>query len=89
MLRLLADEDFNGRILRGLLLHKPDLDLVRVQDVALRGTHDDSILDWTEHHDRILLTHDARTMPRHTRNRLERGHHFPGVWIVDDQAAIV
>jgi hypothetical protein len=30
MLRLLADENFNGDILRGLLLRQPDLDIVRV-----------------------------------------------------------
>ena len=33
-LRYLTDEDFDNRILRGLLLRKPDLDVVRVQDVA-------------------------------------------------------
>ena len=88
MLRLLGDEDFNGRIVRGLHLRSPDLDLVRVQDVELQGSEDDSILEWAEHHGRILVTHDARTMPRHARDRLSRGQHFPGVWIVDDQASI-
>ena len=37
MLRLLADENFHGDIVRGLLLRQPDLDLVRVQDVGLTG----------------------------------------------------
>lgn len=37
MLRLLADENFNGDIVRGLLLQKPDLDVIRVQDVGLFG----------------------------------------------------
>lgn len=32
MLRLAADENFDGRIVRGLLRVLPDLDLVRVQD---------------------------------------------------------
>ena len=35
MLRLLADENFNGDVLRALLLRQPDLDIVRVQDVGL------------------------------------------------------
>ena len=35
MWRLLADENFNGDIVRGVLLRHPDLDLVRVQDVGL------------------------------------------------------
>jgi hypothetical protein len=32
MLRLVADENFNGDIVRGLLLRQPDLDIVRAQD---------------------------------------------------------
>ena len=35
MIRFLSDEDFNGRIVRGLFLQKNDLDLIRVQDVGL------------------------------------------------------
>jgi hypothetical protein len=30
MLRLLADENFNGDVVRALLLRQPDLDIVRV-----------------------------------------------------------
>lgn len=48
MLRLLTDEDFNGRIVRGLWLRKSDLDLLRVQDIGLSGENDPSILDWAE-----------------------------------------
>ena len=40
MLRLLADENFNGDIVRALLLRQPDLDIVRVQDVGLAGVDD-------------------------------------------------
>lgn len=35
MLRLATDEDFNNRILRGLLRRRPGLDIVRVQDAGL------------------------------------------------------
>jgi hypothetical protein len=35
MLRLLADENFNGDIVRALLLRQTDLDIVRLQDVVL------------------------------------------------------
>jgi hypothetical protein len=35
MLRLAADENFNGDIVRGLLRRKPDLDIVRVQDADI------------------------------------------------------
>ena len=63
MLRLLTDENFNGDIIRGLLLREPDLDLVRVQDVGLAGNDDQEILAWAAENDRIVLTHDRATMP--------------------------
>jgi len=88
MLSFLADEDFNGRIARGLFLRKNNLDLVRVQDIGLSGSGDEVVLEWAEDHGRILLTHDARTIPRHVQDRLAEGYHFPGVFIVDDQAPI-
>lgn len=46
MVRLLADENFNGDIVRGLLLRRPELDLVRVQDVELDGLEDPDVLTW-------------------------------------------
>ena len=88
MIRFLSDEDFNGRIVRGLFLRKGDLNLIRVQDVGLRGADDDVVLEWAEKNGRVLLTHDARTMPSHVRNRLEIGSCLPGVLIVDDLASI-
>jgi hypothetical protein len=34
VLRLAADETFNSDIVRGLFRRKPEIDIVRVQDVA-------------------------------------------------------
>jgi hypothetical protein len=36
MLRLLADENFNGSIVRDLLRRQPEIDVVRAQDVGCR-----------------------------------------------------
>ncbi len=58
MLRFVADENFNGDIVRGLLLRRPDVDLVRVQDAGLTGADDPEILAWATAHDRIVLSHD-------------------------------
>lgn len=46
MLLLAADENFNNDIIRGLLRRKPDLDIVRVQDVGLSGADDPTVLEW-------------------------------------------
>ena len=35
MVRFLADENFNNQIVQGILRQNPDIDIVRVQDVAL------------------------------------------------------
>lgn len=84
----LTDEDFNGRIVRGLFLKAKNLDLTRSQDAGLQGADDATVLKWAENNDRLLLTHDGRTMPQHFREHLEAGGHVPGVFIVDDFAPI-
>ena len=88
MIRFIADEYFNGRIFRGLLLRQSDLDLIRMQDAGLSGANDEKLLEWAADHDRILLTHDARTMPRHARSRLIAGASFPGLFIVSKSSTI-
>ena len=37
MLALAFDENFNNDIIRALLRRNPSLDLIRIQDVGLRG----------------------------------------------------
>ena len=61
-MKLISDEDFNNRIVRGLLRRFPLLDLVRVQDVGLTGKHDTEVLAWAAHENRLVLTHDFATM---------------------------
>ena len=85
MLRLLADENFNGDIVRALLLRQPDLDIVRVQDVGLTGAGDPDILTWAAANDRIILTHDRATLPDYAYERLAAGKKLPGVFIVNDR----
>src|SRR5215203_148066 len=60
--RLLADENFNGRILRALQRQIPDLDVVRVQDTFLYGTDDQPLLQFAADENRIVLTNDVETL---------------------------
>jgi len=85
MLRLLADENFNGDIVRGLLLRRPDLDVVRVQDVGLAGVDDPDVLAWAAENNRVILTHDRATMPEYAYERLTAGDRMPGVFILHDR----
>ncbi|NJL20934.1 MAG: DUF5615 family PIN-like protein [Leptolyngbyaceae cyanobacterium SM1_3_5] len=88
MLQLLSDENFNGDIVRGLFLRKPNLDLLRVQDVGLQGFDDPAILDWAANNDRIVLTHDRATMPDFAYDRLTRSQQMSGLLVVNDRMLI-
>jgi len=88
MLRLLSDENFNGDIMRGLMLRRPALDLSRVQDVGLEEADDPTILAWAADNNRILLTHDRATMPDFAYARVIAGQPMPGVFVVNDRMSI-
>lgn len=81
-MRFLADEAFDGRIVRGLRRNLPELDLLRIQDTGLRTFHDRLILEHAAEMDRVLLTHDIRTMPGFAYDRLAKGLPMPGVILV-------
>jgi predicted nuclease of predicted toxin-antitoxin system len=78
-MRFAADENFDGRILKGLLERLPELDIVRVQDTDIYQAPDPKLLDWLASEGRILLTHDLRTMPDFVYKRLNVGKPVPGV----------
>lgn len=83
MIRLLADENFHGDVVRGLLSRRPGLDLIRVQDVGLSQTDDPTILAWAAENDRILITHDKATVPAFAYERIGVGERMPGVFVAD------
>jgi predicted nuclease of predicted toxin-antitoxin system len=85
MLRLLADENFNGDIVRGLLLREPKLDIIRVQDTELSGAGDADVLRWAALNARIILTHDRATMPSFAYDRVAAGEPMAGVFIINDR----
>jgi ABC-type sugar transport system substrate-binding protein len=82
VLRLLADENFNGRILRALIRQNPDLDVVRAQDTPLSGADDPTLLEFAAAEGRILLTHDIETLVGYAWKRVRSGIAMPGVIVV-------
>jgi predicted nuclease of predicted toxin-antitoxin system len=88
MVRLITDENFSGNILDGLLRKQPDLDLVRIQDVGLQEADDPTLLEWAATENRILLTHDRKTIPDFAYERVRAGVAMPGVFIVNDHLPI-
>jgi len=88
MLALAADENFNNDIVRGLLRRKPDLNIVRLQDVGLSGADDPAVLEWAAQEGRILLTHDASTITYYAYERARAGKPMPGVFEVNRDVPI-
>ncbi|MGI8670765.1 MAG: DUF5615 family PIN-like protein [Aridibacter sp.] len=87
-MKFLSDEDFNNHIVRGLLRHFPNLDLVRVQDVGLMEKHDTEILDWATEENRFVLTHDFATMINFAYKRLDEGLDLSGMIAVPQNLPI-
>jgi Domain of unknown function (DUF5615) len=73
MLPLLADENFDNDIVRGVLRRNPQIDLVRGQDVGLTGEADPAVLEWAAQQGRVLLTHDVATITKYAYERVEAG----------------
>jgi hypothetical protein len=88
MLLLLADENFNNDVVRGVRRRSRTVDLVRVQDVGLSGADDPTVLEWAAQEGRVLLTHDVATMTLHAYDRVRAGERMPGVFEVGRQVPI-
>ena len=79
MLRLLLDQDFDQDISRGLLQRIPELDLVTALDVGLSDATDTELIAWASAENRLILTHDRRTMPNHAANQMATGEDVAGI----------
>ena len=70
MWRLALDQNFNqdlfNAVRREYSKHqepgKLDLDVVRLFDVGLSEALDEEVLEWAAQEERIVLTHDVKTM---------------------------
>ena len=82
MLLLVADENFNRNIVRGLRQRQTDIDIVRIQAVGLSGADDPTMLAWAAQEGRVLLTHDVSTITHYAYKRVREGKPMPGVFEV-------
>ena len=88
MILFAADEDLDNDILRAMQRREPNIDIVRVQDVGLRGCDDATVLQWAASAARVLLTHDVSTMTRHALNRIRSNLAMPGIIAIPQRIAI-
>ena len=81
MLRFLADENLESALVAALR-RDTAIDIVRVQDEGLAATDDSRILERAAREDRVLLTHDAKTMLPIANARVRAGLPLAGVIMV-------
>jgi hypothetical protein len=88
VIRLLADENFNADIVRGLRRRLPEIDAPRIQDVGMRGVDDEAVLEWAAGEGRLVLTHDVSTLIGFAWKRVAIGGRHAGVVAVSQQAPV-
>ena len=62
--RSLADEDLDSDIIEGPRSREPAMDILNAKKTSLRGTKDPDLLEFAAQQERILISHDRRTMIR-------------------------
>ena len=72
MIGLLVDENFDERIVRGLLRLVATADVIKASAVGLRQQIDPVVLEFAAEKRRILLTHDVNTVPAYAYERPSR-----------------
>ena len=80
--RYLFDEDFNGRIVRGVRRRASTLDTVTVQEAGLGDAPDPAVLGWAATAGRMVVSHDHRTMRAYADERLTAGQAMAGLILV-------
>ena len=60
-----ADADLNAEIIAGVRRREPSIDFQTADEADLRRLPDPEVLAFAAQENRILVTHDRRTMPKH------------------------
>ena len=84
----MADQNFNARILKGLVRREPAIDVLHVRDIGLSAAADPDILERAALEDRVLLTHDRQTIPAIANARVAASLPMPGVFVVSKKMSI-
>lgn len=85
--RFQADANFNGDIIVGLLRRDPTIDFRTSHSLNLAGVPDDQVLAKCSAEDRILVSHDFKTM-RHHFGRFLITHECPGVILMSQDVSV-
>lgn len=88
MLRLLTDENFDERLIRGLRSRSTDVDCLMVKEAGLTGWPDSELLRWAARENRTILSHDVQSMVGFAYKLMEQNEPMSGLIIVPDRLRI-
>jgi hypothetical protein len=80
--KFLADASLHDGIVSGCLRREPTMDFLSANAASLQRVPDPSVLALAAQQNRILVTSDLRTMPKHFGDFLEAHGPCPGVFLV-------
>ena len=60
-----ADADLNEDIVTGVLRRAPEIDFQTATEAGLQGVKDENVLEIASLEERILVSHDRKTMPKY------------------------
>jgi hypothetical protein len=84
-IRFQADNDLNNLIVAATFRREPALDFQSALAAHLDYLDDETVLQRAASEDRILVTHDKRTLPKHFASFLGKGNSSPGVLLAIPQ----
>ena len=87
-IRFQADADLNRNIVKGVRLREPAIDFQTAEAAGLAGALDPEVIEQASREDRILVSHDKRTMTVHFAQFLATGSDSPGLFLVTQQTSL-
>ena len=86
-IRFQADADLNEEIVLGIIRREPRVDFQTATEAGLRGLSGSDVLAYAAQENRVLVSHDRRTMPAHfaafIQNRIS-----PGVFLIAQNVGV-
>jgi hypothetical protein len=87
-IRFQADADLDEDIVTGLRRREPVVDFQTATEAGLRGLDDQQVLERAAEEQRVLVSHDRKTMPHHFADFILRKR-SPGLVIISQKVSTV
>ena len=87
-IRFQADANFNEDIIAGVLRRLPEIDFQTANEAKLARLSDPEVLAKAAAEDRILITHDRKTVPLHFGKFIQTCS-SPGVLVISQKAEVL